>query len=110
MIAYFGNCERCTRSCITGGTCSNDTTMDGTWYSWEGEISTSLIRVEKLKIDKDYRKLKNAIKATKTMVAIGKAYTSRLRTIFIATKNYLRRMMFCLSGHLPWRLRRLIGR
>ncbi len=107
MIACFGNCSCCTMGCIIGDTSSSDTTSS--WYYYEDATNYSITKIEQfVRNNIDLRKMKNAIKATETMIIIAKAYICRLRTIFISKKKYIIKMMFCKSGHLPKRINRIM--
>ena len=50
--------------------------------------------------------LQNAIKATETMVDIGRGFVDYMKTVFRGRVLLMRRLLFCKSGYLPKRIRR----
>jgi len=49
----------------------------------------------------------NAIRATKRMVTMGRQFKAHLKSVFVPVTNFVRRSMFCKSGYLPKRIRRI---
>jgi ribosomal protein L18E len=76
-------------------------------YWWWTEIDNAM---DRLKEHLDYinlRKIENAIKATETMVLLGRIFRVAIKSIFFPTTMSARRMMFSKSGYLPKKIRAL---
>lgn len=56
--------------------------------------------------DIDKLRLENALKATERMILMGRAFVSKMVTIFIRKTTVTLKQMFSKSGHLSKRIRR----
>ncbi len=89
------------------GMCSYTTCGTRTVY-YTGSHPTVVECEERIKYtDKQFKKIKNAIKATKTMALLGRVFKDIRKSVFIRKPLIVFRMLFCKSGYLPKRIRRI---
>ena len=89
MIAYLG---------FASGTNA------GTMINWDYDDCCVTFKEGTTEID--LIRLQNAIKATETMVDIGRGFVDYMKTVFRGRVLLMRRLLFCKSGYLPKRIRR----